>query len=370
MRISFITAALSNDGVGDYTRLLAAACQRMGHTCQIVSICDHEQPPAVQSSEDLQISRFQGNAFPPEKIRHIRSTLADFKPDWISLQLVPYGFENRGILRTFPTALKASLPDAKLQIMLHEIWSGVDRLSPLKTRILGMIQKRYIKKMLKLLNPQCIHTSNTFYKTLLEQESLNVSRLPLFGNIPHHSWEPDAVHQQFIAPYIQPTPADLIHIGIFGSIHREWNPEPSLSIIAKYAAQNGKQLLFTSIGRIGAAGDCIWEHMQQRHPEVTFIRHGEATPETISGWLQSLDFGIATSPMHIIEKSGTVKAMLEHGLPVIVTRLGEANHEAMPTDTQLFPFDDDFPKLHKQLRRTAPRSGLEHTTQQFIHELS
>jgi len=370
MRISFITAALSNDGVGDYTRLLAASCQRMGHTCQIISICDHEQVSMVESDEDIQISRFQAKTFPQEKLSSIRQTLADFKPDWISLQFVPYGFEGRGCLRTFPTALMATLPDAKLQIMFHEIWSGVDRLSPFKRRILGIIQKRYIKKMLKLLKPQSIQTSNTFYKNLLEQESLKVSRLPLFGNIPLKNWELDAARKQFIGPYLNSGSSNFIHIGIFGSIHREWNPEPSLSIISEYAGKNGKQVLFTSIGRIGAAGHLIWESMKQRHPEVTFISHGEATSSIISGWLQSLDFGIATSPMHIIEKSGTVKAMLEHGLPVVVTRLGEANNEEMADDAQIFPFHDDFQKLFELLKRTPPRPGLEQTTQLFIQVLS
>jgi hypothetical protein len=372
MRISFITAALSNDGVGDYTRLLAESCQRMGHACQIVSLCDHEQQqhPLVDSKDGVQISRFLGNAFPKSKLSGIRKSLSDFQPDWISLQFVPYGFEKRGCLRTFPSHLKSTLPEAKLHVMFHEIWSGIDRLSPLKIRILGALQRRYIKKMLKLLEPQSIHTSNTFYKKNLIQESIKVDQLPLFGNIPYHTWKPDAARREFIEPYIDSASSDWIHIGLFGSIHREWNPEPSLSQISEYAAQAEKQILFASVGRMGAAGELIWDTMQERHPEITFIRHGEASPQSISGLLQCLDFGIATSPMHIIEKSGTAKAMLEHGLPVVVTRLGEADCEDTPTDTQIFPFNADFSQLYMKLEKTAPQSGLELTTQQFIQALS
>ena len=370
MRITFITAALSNDGVGDYTRLLADSCQRMGHECQIVSICDHESHSQVASDEGVQINRFQGKAFSASKLNDIRQVFANFQPDWVSLQFVPYAFENRGILRTFPRHLEKILPDGKRHIMLHEIWSGVDRLSPIKIRLLGALQKRSIKKMLELLKPSSIHTNNTYYKALLERQSFKVDVLPLFGNIPNSLWEPDVARREFIEPYIAPTDTPLIHIGIFGSIHREWNPEPFLSSISEYATHSGKHILFASVGRIGAAGELIWEAMQQRHPEITFIRHGEASAQSISGLLQSLDFGIATSPMHIIEKSGSVKAMQEHGLPVIVTRLNEADSDTPEAYTQLFPFDIDFSKLYVKLKKTAPRFGLEQTTQQFIKALS
>ena len=36
--------------------------------------------------------------------------------------------------------------------------------------------------------------------------------------------------------------------------------------------------------------------------------------------LLSLDLGLATSPRQIIQKSGSVAALLEHGLQVLVTR--------------------------------------------------
>jgi hypothetical protein len=47
---------------------------------------------------------------------------------------------------------------------------------------------------------------------------------------------------------------------------------------------------------------------------------GEQPVGMLSALLQNADFGIAASPWQLIGKSGTVAAMLDHGLPVVVTR--------------------------------------------------
>ena len=47
---------------------------------------------------------------------------------------------------------------------------------------------------------------------------------------------------------------------------------------------------------------------------------GERSSKEISRILQTLDIGIATTPRQVIQKSGSVAAMLEHGLKVLVIR--------------------------------------------------
>ncbi len=44
---------------------------------------------------------------------------------------------------------------------------------------------------------------------------------------------------------------------------------------------------------------------------------GEQTAERISYELCNASLGITTTPFELVEKSGTVAAMLEHGLPVL-----------------------------------------------------
>jgi hypothetical protein len=74
-------------------------------------------------------------------------------------------------------------------------------------------------------------------------------------------------------------------------------------------------------GRAGEAGEIIWDEMTSLYRDkITLIQLGEQPVEIISALLQHADFGVATSPWHLVGKSGTVAAMLDHGLPVVVTR--------------------------------------------------
>jgi hypothetical protein len=50
------------------------------------------------------------------------------------------------------------------------------------------------------------------------------------------------------------------------------------------------------------------------------LRLGEQPAQRISELFNTVDFGIATTPLALIGKSATVAAMFDHGLPVVVNR--------------------------------------------------
>jgi len=86
------------------------------------------------------------------------------------------------------------------------------------------------------------------------------------------------------------------------------------------AAAAGKRVALIAAGRLGA-GDEIWARMQaQFGARVPMLRLGEQPAQRISELFNSVDFGIATSPLALVGKSATVAAMLDHGLPVVVNR--------------------------------------------------
>lgn len=59
--------------------------------------------------------------------------------------------------------------------------------------------------------------------------------------------------------------------------------------------------------------------IELRH-RANVVVTGERSSQEISRILQTLDIGIATTPRQVIQKSGSVAAMLEHGLKVLVIR--------------------------------------------------
>ena len=84
--------------------------------------------------------------------------------------------------------------------------------------------------------------------------------------------------------------------------------------------------------------------------------------------------GIATTPWALIDKSGSVTAMLEHGLPVVVTRQDwSLRHEKIPeafSHPLLYRLDDKFiTELKKGIHRAEPESRLPDVADQFINSL-
>jgi hypothetical protein len=88
-------------------------------------------------------------------------------------------------------------------------------------------------------------------------------------------------------------------------------------------------------------------------------------------FLQSIDFGLATTPWQLIGKSASTAAMLDHGLPVIVSRDDvDVGCEGSPSqDPLLRRMSADLPQWLEQVRRRPPRDRLAAMSTQFIADL-
>jgi hypothetical protein len=96
----------------------------------------------------------------------------------------------------------------------------------------------------------------------------------------------------------------------------------------------------------------------------------------ISKILQCLDLGLATSPRQLIQKSGSVAAMLEHGLPILVTRndwrlRGTASRlEEMPS--QMFSSEQFRSLTSLPTRKPQPtrESGVRVVAERMVAEMN
>jgi hypothetical protein len=93
----------------------------------------------------------------------------------------------------------------------------------------------------------------------------------------------------------------------------------------------------------------------------------------VSSVLNSLDFGIATTPLALLGKSASATAMLEHGLPLIVNRdessvpLSDSNEAVSQLVIRL---NNQFSNSLAMARRTRPSAGLARTACQFLNDLA
>jgi hypothetical protein len=325
-----ISVEPGRDGVGDYTRQLARALVAHGHRCQVVALADRfvDRPMAIAEGVDgFEIVRIPVSHWRRTDIGLAVGHLKQFKPDWVSLQMVCYGFEERGLLWRSAGRFAGLRAAFRRHIMFHELWIGESRNSPARERVVGCLQRRLLLRATRAWAPSVIHTSNPVYREMLRRADIDAEELALPGNIPVRRTD-FATARSSILARLRSLPgrsAEPLLAGVFGSIHPEWNDAGWMLQLATLCAQLNRRLVITQFGRPGASGAKVLAELRSRTiGKVEFLELGELPPDEISVVLQSLDFGVATTPWPLIGKSGTVAAMLEHGLSVLVTREGDA----------------------------------------------
>jgi hypothetical protein len=322
MRLLFLCSCLEpgRDGVGDHARLLAGACAKQEATVALLAAND----PFIDAPAESILETRNGPApllrlpaaMPwPERLEKIASFRDAFRPDWISLHLVSYGFQPRGLLGKLADVFREMAGNTPVQLMFHELWLGGGEPTPLRHKLTGFFQRRGILRLVKCLRPQMVTTSNPVYAAMLRAHGIEAAILPLFGNVP-------IFQDSKIDIGIGPDNRGEWWIGVFfGGLPAEWQPEPFFRMLLEAAAKAQKKICLMLLGRAGSAGEALWQKMESTYgSQIKFVTLGEATAGTISAHLREADFGVAASPWQLIGKSGSAAAMLDHGLPVIVTR--------------------------------------------------
>lgn len=322
MKLLFICGSLEpgRDGVGDYCILMARALRDLGVECALLAINDaHLRPadgPIAQGTlEGTPFLRLAAGTEWRERAEPAKKFVDRFQPAWVSVQFVCYAFHPRGFASGLGPQIASIAGSARVHVMFHEIWIGDARQYGLVDRAVGLLQKRCIRHLVRTLHPASMHTSNAVYQHLLAGIGVHAGRLPLPGNIT-------------ICEPAPGTPATIrTHgsrewvAGIFGSIHPRWSAEPWLDALCATAVKDGRPLIIAHFGEPGAAGREVWDRVASSYAQrAKFILLGRKSAREISLLLQEIDFGLATSPWHLIEKSGATAAFLDHGVPVLVTR--------------------------------------------------
>ena len=318
------------DGVGDYSRELAAELIRQGHDACLISLGDRSVEGIAEMQQDaggvpVTALRISDSVPWPRRVAAAREFLERRKVSGISFQFVPYSYSPKGVIRTAVPHLVRLAEGRRVHMMFHELWIGNSVNSSFKHRLVGALQKHYVIRLSRKLAPMAVHTTNPAYAGFLALDGISAKVLPLFGNV---AIQADARTEQALDFFrehgVNLAASDRAACwvgGIFGSIHPEWTPEPFFGELATVAAANRKKIVIVGIGRFGANGDRAWSEMVEKYGgRFQFALLGPLPVETISRVFRHLDFGISTTPWRAFGKSSTGASMTDHGLPVIVTR--------------------------------------------------
>jgi hypothetical protein len=241
-----------------------------------------------------------------ENIKVARTWIDEIDPEWISLQFVLFSFHIKGLPFNLNKAL-ALLGKRRWHIMFHELWVGAANKTTTKLLVWGYVQRQIIKGIVRALKPEILHTQTKLYQMELLEYGLRAKYLPLFSNIP--------VHSTVIPNKAAATDKKNIRFVIFGSIHPDAPVESFTNELANYAKKHNAEITLNIIGRSGEQQK-LWETIwSQKGLNVVVL--GERSPESISEIMSTSSIGISTTPIYLAEKSGSIAAMIAHGLPVV-----------------------------------------------------
>jgi hypothetical protein len=316
--IIFICGSIEpgRDGVGDYSRRLASELIFKGHRAAIIALNDHYVSAITQGTQysdgiEIPVSRLPSAYSAQKRFQQAQIWINEFAPQWLSLQFVPFAFHSKGLPFGVAKLLDSVGKGKKWHIMVHELWVGMDREASMKFVYWGWLQRQLIKSLFATLKPLVTHTQSNLYRCMLEKIGLKSNYLPLFGNIPVASGKTTFNDLAKNGD----NRGRLISFVIFGGIHPGAPIIQFAEELKIYSKATGTKVVLKMLGRCGEE-QLYWERAWQ-DAGLTVEILGEQSPETISAVLSSADFGLSTTPDLLIEKSGSVAAMREHGLPIL-----------------------------------------------------
>lgn len=338
MRLIFLCGSLApgRDGVGDYTRRLASELIRQGHQASIIALNDrliYSTIETIQETDGIAVPVLRLPATLVAKVRFARanSYIEKFNPEWLSLQYVPFSFQEKGLPWDLGSRLKKIGKGRKWHVMFHELWVGMNSEASYKLKIWGLMQQFILKKTLQQLEPELIHTQTKVYQFQLSKLGFKANYLPLFGNIPF-------LNRRFKKKSNEKNELSFI---IFGSIHYGAPIVEFAKQVKEYSVKNKIKIKLTFIGRCGAE-QAIWIKAWQEQG-LAYKVLGEQPSEKISEVLSQGDLGITTTPLLLAEKSGTVAAMLEHQLNIVcVSKKWTIKDFKLPIHTPYYNFQNAF----------------------------
>lgn len=373
MKIIFLCGSLETgrDGVGDYTRRIAGELIRTGYTATVVALRD---PGVDEVIADTQISndgvpvpilRFPDKMPAQLRIAKLKTCIALYNPNWISLQYVPFSFNSKGIHFGLAQELAYLGKGYKWHVMFHELWIGRER-SSYKQFLWSHIQQRQVRRLVRFLNPSLIHTHLPLYQYKLKAMKIEARPLPLFSNIKKQKFglkKKDITSFKFVFFSQVDSSQPIINF-----INTLCNIVIKKGFVPQLILLGGDKITMVKEGKV-FKDSC-------RELKEVYIT-GFLNEFETSNVLSECDLAVTPVPVHALGKSGSVAAFLSHALPVAAPLINFAfNDEDIVffnngmNAVMLKPVWKDFEKAKEQALLIQSEIDIVKISKQFISDLS
>lgn len=339
MNIVFICSSLEpgRDGAGDQTRALAGELIRQGHRAVAIAMYERniaEPVEGVQEAEGVFLPTLRLPAALSASYRYerIAAWTNRYKPDWVSVQYVGFGFHRYGMPWEMMFQLRRAIGPVKLHLMLWELWCGMAVCASRKERLLGAVQKVFLKRLLAALKPHNVSTSTFNYAVDLRRIGVEANLIHVFGNIPPNNygsdqdWDEVAANSTLLP--LRDRPDGWLVLGFFGAVYPCPGLEQLLQTAAGAASQMKRRLGVLAIGH--GRGQDVGVFVQSI-PGAAYWKTGPLAPAMVNRAMQLVDMGVVTTTAAGLTKSSTAIAWLERGVPILIS--GQ-DHTYNPSDMQ------------------------------------
>jgi len=364
MKVAIICGSLQpgHDGVGDYTRKLAGELIRLGNEVTAVALNDRHLKAITNELQHadgvtVPVLRIPAAVTEQERYACLEKQMIASKPEWISLQFVPYSFHMKGIPFKLFSKLAALKIKAKWHVLFHEVW--LDKTERFSQNIVKLLQKTAIYTGLKTLKPNVVNTTIAYNQKRLKAIGVPSTVLGLFGNIG------PGVGVIAVPDCILNGAANILYFG--GPPRSEYLNQVITGLVTFCQSADRAVNVILVSGNSPAKDvfkNILIEKLSPYGGQVNDMGFVE-TPE-LSSLLSNCSVGVVRSEPYFLGKSGSAVAMLEHGLPIW-----------LPKWTDQSPVDYEFRKhlIHARLNEAGEQahetySGLlPSIAQQFITQL-
>lgn len=369
MNILFICGSMEpgKDGVGDYTRRLAGELTRQGHQTAVIALNDRHLrvPICIMKQQDtgteLTVLRLSPAVSWQRRMTEAQDFVTLQDPEWLSLQFVPFSFQEKGLPIGLGRRLKKLGKGRKWHVMFHELWV---KAGSNKTGVLGSLQRFLIRQILDRIGPALIHTHLPLYREKLTETGFTVLPLSLFSNIAAAGNTANRKKNGFTAGFFSQVSFDPLLIHCLQSLANECNRADKEMTILLIGGNSVKMMTFQ-------------DYLKRNLPAgIDILSTGYLDASEISAHLQSCDVGITPLPVHALGKSGSVLAFLSHQVPVIALANNNDQHGFPPffldEYNECIVFDKKLEAIHQtkiMCNQHSYKFGVDYVCKTYINDL-
>lgn len=367
--ICFICPGLEpgKDAVGDYTVELARRVAHTGYNVSIVALADRYVNVCCKGHRAAcRTLRLPNKSTWRLRWQHFADYVREVQPQWVSLQWVAFGYQDKGLPLGFGRRLRQIVGDIPVQLMCHEIWVCADGTGSLKNRLYSRLQREVHRRCFRALAPACVHTHALPYAQALKRIGQSAKILPLGSNVHRKS--------DLVANSAQESSwiGEKLTFIVFGNTPPEWDAVRAVTTLSQECQRIGRRGILYFAGKGGPTGTALeslialGKGLGLRVENLGFLEG-----DRVQAYLAQAQAGLATVPFALWQKSSAVAGMRTSGLPVLFTRFDGA----WPKDC-LPPWEAGFFRLKAgimeqvlQARTNAGPDLWQASVRQFLADL-